>query len=64
MTYSLVVYYARNDLPFDKGCELELLEDYRPQGSHSGLFMGYYRGKLVESYLDFKEVEVKYAHAQ
>lgn len=55
------IYRAKYEGPFDKGSELDLLEDYRREGSKSGLFMGLRGGKLVESFLEFREVEIDYA---
>ena len=56
----IIVYRAKYDKPFDKGCELELLEDYRRQGSKSGLFMGYKDGRFIEILCEFKEVEIEH----
>lgn len=58
---NIIIYRARYDEPFDQGCELELLEDYRRQGSKSGLFMGYKDGKLLEILMEFKEIEIEHA---
>lgn len=63
MQNTIAVFYAKNNYPFDKGCELELLEDYRKQGAHMGMFLGYKNGKLVELLLEFKEVEVRHQRA-
>ena len=60
MKNTIAVFYAKNDHPFDKGCELELLEDYRRDGSQSGLFLGYKSGKLIEIMCEFKEIEVRH----
>ena len=60
----MTIYRARYEGPFDKGCELDLLEDYRRQGSKSGLFMGLRQGKLIELYLDFSEVEIEYCEEE
>lgn len=62
MKNTIAVFYAKNNRPFDKGCELELLEDYRKDGSQSGLFLGYKNGKLLEILCEFKEVEIKHIH--
>lgn len=63
MQNTIAVFYAKRNYPFDIGCELELLEDYRKQGDQSGLFLGYKDGKLLEVYCEFKEVEVKHIRA-
>ena len=56
----MTIYRAKKEGPFDKGCELDLIEDYRREGSKSGIFLGLREGKIIQSYLAFAEVEIEH----
>lgn len=56
-----IIYRAKYSHPFEKGSELDLVEDFRRDGSKSGMFMGLIEGKLQECFMEFREIEIDYA---
>lgn len=53
-------FIARPATFFDSGTEADLIEDYRSDGSYSGLFYGRRDGKWLQAVCRFSEFTVKY----
>lgn len=53
-----IIYITRPDEWFDTGTEVELVDDYRPDGLNCGLFRGYRNGKLDEEICPFDEFNI------